>query len=419
MIKKIFKITALFLSTVFVAAAAGLIALNYFLTPMIEKKVRQIAADSFGARAEILQVKIKLPEAVVFVRGFKIADSGLAKYSYSVSVHEATLHIGLISAFLQKRLIFNDARIEGAILILEKKALPPASDPLLPETPRDSASPSQEKHRTCPEINRQEGGSFPHHELYIRKMKMENLKFIFRDYAMACPPAAPAVVEITNINSEIDNFLLSFRQTGNFKGAIHFNGYFDPARKGRLKAGGTIAKRGNEIDFDLKSEIQDADLTYFSQYYANTSLTMLKEARVDIKSDAKCQKNELKTYHDVRIYGIKLNDITPAPQDTLFGLPAATVINFFNDYGGEVKFSFNIGGTLSDPKFEPGPAIKEVISKALGDRIAAYLRELPRDVVKMSEKAIKGDIDFGKESQVWIKGIQKQFEVFKEGLKKK
>ena len=343
------------------------------------------------------------------MRGFKIADSDLAKYSYSASVNEATLHIGLISTFLQKRLIFDEVRVKDAVLILEKKALPPALNPPLAETPEGSASLQAEK----PKDNI---GKSQFSELYIRKLKAENMEFIFKDHSSA---RLPTVVEVVNIDGEVDHFLVSFRTPVNFKGAIHFNGYFDSAQKGRLQVKGTIAKRGNEIDFDLKSEIQDADLTYFSQYYASTSFAILKEARVDIKSDAKCQKNELRTYHDAHIHDIKLNDITPTSQDTLFSLPAATVINFFNDYGGEVKFSFNIGGTLSDPKFEPSPVIKEVISRALGDRIAARFRELPRDVVKISEKAIKGDIDLGKESQAWIEGLEKQFEAFKKELKKK
>lgn len=409
MIKKIFQITALFLLAAFIAVFTGLIALNYFLAPMIDKKVRQIVTDSLGGRAKMSQVKIKLPEAIVSVRGFKIADSGLAKYSYSASVNEATLHIGLISTFLQKRLIVDEVRVKDAVLILEKKALPPSTEAPLPETSGSSISLPVE----TPEDN---AGKSQFSELYIRKLKAENMEFIFKDYSAAHPPA---VIEVIGMDGEVNNFLVSFRATGNFRGAIHFNGYFDSAQKGRLKAGGTIARRGNEIDFDLKSEIQNADLTYFSQYYANTSFVILKEARVDIKSDAKCRKNELRTYHDAHIYDIKLDDIAPASQDTLFSLPAITVINFFNDYNGEVKFSFNIGGTLRDPKFEPGPVIKEVISKALGDRIAARLRELPRDVVKISEKAVKGDIDFGKESQVWIEGLEKQFEAFKKDLKKK
>lgn len=406
MIEKIFKIATLLLLT---AVIAVFIALNYFLAPMIEKKVRQIAADNLGAHAEISQVNIKLSEAIVFVKGFKMTESNLAKYNYSISVNEATLHIGLISTFLQKRLIFDDVRVKDAVFVLEKKASLPAPETPLPET---SGSGISSPAKTPKDNIRKSQFS----ELYIRKLKVENLEFIFRDYSAA---RAPAVIEVVNIDGEVDNFLISFRTTENFRGAIHFDGYFNSAQKGRLKAGGTIAKRGNEIDFDLKSEIQDADLTYFSQYYASTSFAILKEARVDIKSDAKCQKNELQTYHDARIYGIKLNDITPASRDTLFSLPAATVVGFFNDYGGEVKFNFNIEGTLSDPKFEPGPVIKEVISKALGDRIAARLKELPRDVVKISEKAIKGDIDFGKESQVWVEGLEKQFEALKKELKKK
>lgn len=409
MTRKILKLIVLCFAVIAVIVSAGLLSLKYFVVPAIEKKVREAAADNLGSRAEISQVNIKLPEAVILVKGFKIADSTSEKYGYSAGVDEATLRIDLISTFLQKRLILDEVSVKDAALVLEKKSPQASPDTPLPDAPTNSAPPA-----TRPPQGNTGKGRFS--ELYIRKVKVEDMKFIFNDYSA---PHPPAVIEVVSINGEINNFLMSFRAAGNFKAVVDFKGYFDPARKGLLKANGIVAKRGDEVDFDLKSEISGADLTYFSQYYANTSFTILKEAEVDIVSDAKCRKNELETYHDARIYGIRLNDVTPTYQDTLFGLPAATVVNFFNDYGGEVKFSFNIGGTLSDPRFEPSPVIKEVMSKALGDKIAARLRELPREVVKISEKAIKGDIDLGKESQVWIKGVEKQFEAFKRELKEK
>ncbi len=406
MIKKIIKAAASLLIAALITLFAGIILLKYFLMPVIEKKVRQAVLDSLGKRAEMAQVKIKLPEAIVLVKGLKIDNSDLANYTCRVTINEATLHIGLIGTFFQKRPILDHVDINGAVIVLERKGS-------LSGAPASNAFPGS---TSAQEASQSDTGERSFNELYIRKLTAKNLEFTLKDYSLAKPPA---IIQVVNIDGEIDDFLISFRVIGNFTMAIHFTGYFNSAQKGSFKVKGTIAKRGNEVDFDLKSEIHNADLTYFSPYYDNTSFTILKEARVDIDSDAMCRSNELKTCHNAHIYAIKLNNILPTSQDTLFSLPAATVINFFNDYHGEVKFSFNIGGTLRDLKFEPDPTIKEVISKALGDRIAARLRELPRDVVKISEKAVKGDIDLGKESKMWIEGMEERLEAFRKDLKKK
>ncbi|MDD5680858.1 MAG: DUF748 domain-containing protein [Candidatus Omnitrophica bacterium] len=409
MIKKVFKTLILLLVVAFAVISAALVLLHYFLVPAIEQKVRQAVAENLGKHAELSQVNIKLPEAIVLVKGLKIADSNLVKYAYSVSVNEATMHVSLISTFLQKKLMFDEVYLKDAVFILEKKN--PSVSPEAPSA--EIVNPDAAAPKASPESDISKNRFS---ELYIKKLTMENMEFIFKDYSTVRPPS---IIEIVNTSGEIKNLLVSFRTVGNFEGAVHFKGWFNSAQKGSLKVGGTIAKRGNEIDFDLKSEISDVDLTYFSQYYTNTSFVILKEARVDINSDVKCRHSELTTYHDARIYDIKLDDAALTSQDMLFGLPATTVTKFFNDYSGEVKFDFNIGGTLNDPKFEPGPIVKEVMSKAFGDRIAARLRELPRDVVKMSEKAIKGDIDIGKESKIWLEEMGKKLEEIKKDFKKK
>ena len=88
------------------------------------------------------------------------------------------------------------------------------------------------------------------------------------------------------------------------------------------------------------------------------------------------------------------------------------MIEFFNDFGGKVEFDFNLVGALDDLKFDPAsPVIQQVLTKALQDKIMARLRELPREVIKMSEKAIK---DFEKEGKLdeiekQIKKVEKQF----------
>ena len=221
MVKKIFKIIILFLVVAFIAIAAGLMSLNYFLVPAIEKKVRQIVTENLGKRAELSQVNIRLPEAIILVKGFKIADFSLVKYNYSISVDEATLRVSLINTFLGKRLIFDKTYLKNAVIILEKKSLPP------PAEASSSGVPAADT--ACPKPSATDFNKNQFSELYIRKLTAENVEFVFRDYS---PDRPPVVIEIVDINGEIDNFLASFRAAGNFKGVVHFEGRFNSAKKG-------------------------------------------------------------------------------------------------------------------------------------------------------------------------------------------
>jgi hypothetical protein len=396
-IRNIFKKTVLTLAAVVAVVLTCMVLLNYLAAPLIESRVRQIATERIGGLAESLQVRIMLPEAVVSVKGFK-ASGGLAGCSYSLSMDEALLRIGLVSTFAQKRPVLNEFRARNIVLTLKKN---PAAAVFHPapavEQPSRAAA-------DAGAVGTKAGGQFS--ELYIKKLSAENAHFIFNDYSAIRPPA---IIEIAGITAGADNFLISFRETAGIKGAVNFKGYFNSAPKGVIELFGTVSKSGSAIDFELESEARNVDLTYFSQYYANTSFSTLKEARVDISSNSTCRNNELMTRHSAHIYGVKLDSAASNPQDRLFGLPAVTVARFFNDYGGEVEFDFDINGTLNDPRFEPGPVIKEVMANAIGDRISAALNELPREVVKISEKAVKGKIDVGKEAANWLEEIKKRF----------
>ncbi len=415
MVKRIVRALILLLVTGAVLVSGGLIALNNLLAPAIEKRIRQVIDERFDKRIEVAEVSVKLPEAIVRIKGFELAACSLGKYHVSINTGEALLHLSLLSTFLQQRFIFDEVSLEKGVLLLEKIAQP---DGVVPP-PSDSANTFTPLEMTHPSARQSPKGDLSltgFTEIYINRLRAKNLDLIFRDYTAT---KSPVTIELCDIEGSVDRLLVSLKNVGNFKGTVHLKGYFNSAVRGTLKVDGRVERRKEQIDFDIKSNIHDADLTYFSPYYANTSFTILKEARVDIDSNAKCHNNELKTSHDAHIYNIRLNDVTPKADDTLFTLPATTVINFFKDYGGEVRFSFNIVGMLNDPKFEPSPIIQDVLSKALGDRIAARLKELPRDVAKISERAAKGDLDIGKESQIWLKELETRFEDFKKELKKK
>jgi len=229
--------------------------------------------------------------------------------------------------------------------------------------------------------------------LYIKRISIDNAEFIFEDYSMAQPLNT---IKMIDINGTIENLFVSLRKNGILKGVVRLNGQFNSTQDGFLKIDGSFAKIGDEIDFDLELNINDANLIRFSSYYSKTSFVVLKQAKVNLYSRALCRKNELDAAQDVRIYDIKLNeDIMPTDEDVLFGLPAKTVINFFNNSERKVEFSFRVDGTINDPRFNCGPIIEQVLSDALGDKIMAELRKLPREVIKISEKTIREGIEGG------------------------
>ena len=213
---------------------------------------------------------------------------------------------------------------------------------------------------------------------------------MFEDYSVG---ASPVVMEIVDINGTFKDLLVPLNNKGLLKAEVHVNGQFDSTHNASVNIDGSFAKSGDLLDFNLLLRLDNLNLTKFSPYYSQTPFTTLKEAKIDLYSKASCRKNQLNARQNVRVYDIKLNDIEPMDKDKLFGLSAKTVIDFFKDLKGEVEFDFNLVGTINDPRFDLGPIVEKILTRALEDKIMATLRELPREVVKMSEKAIKESLE--------------------------
>jgi hypothetical protein len=249
---------------------------------------------------------------------------------------------------------------------------------------------------------------------------IENSRFVFADYSIPLPQN---IIEIININGRIENLQISsVVETGDtLNGIVHLTGQLNSNSDSSLRLDGSFERSENMVDFDLTLALENVDLIRFLPYYSNTSFTILKEARVDLYSKANCMQNRLNATQKVHIYDIQLYDISPEAEDTLFGLPAKTVIEFFKDSKGEVEFSFNIVGTIDDPKFDPGPLIKQVLSNAIHNKIISKLQGLPREVIKISEKALKENLRAGKaldKLKIFDDEIQNKLKDIKEDLKK-
>lgn len=400
--KKIFIFILLFALIVSILGGCA----TYFLKPFLKEKILDAAESNLGKRIELSGFDISLARGIIFLKGFGIEDSKLIKYHNVATADEIILDIDLLSTLLRKNLVFQKIYLKDFAFSLKNRK---RSDPAIEVA--SQMSEVSERKMVSPKSNPK--SKWRRDVLYIKRLLIENSKFAFTDYSVAQPPT---VIEVVNVNGRIEDFSASLLEGGVLKGIAHLKAELNSKNKGLLKLDGSFARSESGTDFDFKLSLDNVDLIRFSPYYSNTSFAILKEAKLDLDSKASCLRNRLNASQNARIYDIELCDITLNDENTLFGLPAKTVIEFFKDLKGDIEFSFNIVGTIDDPKFDAGPVVKQVLSNAIGDKIISRLRELPREVIKISEKALNENLRVGEKLKISddevadkIKDIEKQF----------
>lgn len=382
----------------------GLACAIYYLKPFLEEKFLEVAKKGLGKDIELSEFDISLLKGMIFLKGLKINDIGLIKYKNGVRADEVILDIDLLLTFLRKNLVFHSIYLKNIafnIKNVKRDTMPTEAALPQPGDPNEKAA----------SLKRKNGLS----EVRIDRISIENSNFIFEDYSVT---PVPAITKIIDINGRLEDLLIPMAERGILKGVAHLKGRLNSANEGSFALDGSFKRNRGAVDFDFDLNLNDVNLIRFEPYYSNTSFTILKDARLDISSKALCSKNFLNASQTARIYDIRLNEIAPSSEETLFGLPAKTVTDFFRELKGDISFKFNIGGTINDPKFDPGPLIKQVLSNALRDKIISKIQTLPREVIKIGEKAINENLKVGEKLKILDEGgIEKKIEGIKKELK--
>ena len=401
MLKKLFifiLLCALIVSICLACAA-------YFLKPFLKEKVLEAAKKGLGKEIELSEFDISLLRGIIFLKGFRIEDSKLIKYHNVTTADEIILDIDLLSTFLRKRLIFQKICLKNFAFNLKNRKRPP---PLMETTLPTFEGP--ETKIASPDEKRIPGA------LYIKRLLIKNSQVFFTDYSVK---PSPTVIKVMNINGKIEDLSVPLLEGGVLKGIAHLNGQLNSKNEGLFQLDGSFIKSEKGVNFDFELKLNNMNLTRLSPYYSNTSFAILKEAKLDLHSEASCQRNQINAFQNARIYGIELYDIAPGGEETLFGLPAKTVIEFFKDLKGDIKFSFNIVGTIDDPRFDPGPVIRQVLSSAMRDKIISKLQELPREVIEMSEKVLDENLGLREKLKILDEDkIKEKIKDIKKKLKK-
>lgn len=386
-----------------VALSACVVSAQYFLKPFFKEKILTKAEELLGEGIELSELDISLLRGIMAFKDFGIKDSKIIKYYNTASAGRIVFDIDLPRSFFQKSLIFDKIYLKDFVFSIKSIKRESAANASLGAHEDNAFQKSPQT--SAVSLN----------SLAVKQLLIEDSKFIFQDYSVT---PSPSIIEITRINGNMEDLRVPLQEGGLLRGAVYLKGELSPENEGFLEVDGIFAKNGDEIDFDLKAKIKNVNLIKFSPYYSNTSFSILKEARLDIDSKAGCLRNQINATQNARLYDIKLHDTELTDEDKLFGLPARTVINFFKDLKGDVRFSFNIGGTLDDPQFDFCPVVRGFLSNALRDKIISKFRDLPREVIKMGEKALNGDLDIKEKMEIVEEEIGKKIGDIKKEFKK-
>ena len=385
MLKKLF----IFILICAVLVTTGLFCASYFLKPMLEKKLLEAARAGLGEGLEVSEVGLNLAKGTVLLKGVRIDDCRYVSYRNSAAAKEIFVDIDVLATLLQKAIVLQKVSVKNFVFDLDniknpekrKFSLSGESKKVLPIKAGGSSTSTEEPDAAI----RRDGLSDKLGSVKVERFTIEDSTFRFLDHSTK---PSPNVIEISDVNGNVDMLSYSSGAGGLLEGTVSLQAALDPSGDSAIKADGSFTSSKHGIDFDLHLYLEDVSLTIFEPYYSKTSLAILKEAKVDIESQARCRNNNLNAHQSARIYDIELYDIKPGSEDSLFGLPAKTVIDFFEDSKGDVGFDFNIVGTISDPKFEVGPVIQQVLTKALRDKIMTKLQDIPFEMLKMGERSI-------------------------------
>ncbi|MBN1872208.1 MAG: DUF748 domain-containing protein [Candidatus Omnitrophica bacterium] len=366
----------IFISIAFVIAAAGLFTFTHYFKPYLKNAILEYAKDNLGKSVSIESLDVRLSMQKIALKGLSVEGVAFIKYPADLRATQLVFIFDIFATLLNRGITLRSVYLEDMDLSVRRTQNAAGDEISLPAKVAGT-----ERHEP----------TWRPFDLFLANLNIEelivdNMRLKYVDHVTGEEPLS---VEISGINGIFKDVHLPFNFSSVLIDMGKLEGDLNDFGEGNVKLNGTFSKKEGLYNFDLDIAVRDANLIKFAPYYEKTSFSVLKEATIDLHSKSQCVDNNLLAVQNVRIYDIELNDIQPKNHDVLFGLPAGTVIDFFDKYKKDIKFDFRITGTIDDPKFSPGPVIKEILSTALRDKIIAKLQDLPREMMKIGEKAIK------------------------------
>ncbi len=157
-------------------------------------------------------------------------------------------------------------------------------------------------------------------------------------------------------------------------------------KKGTLKVKGRLNAFAEGVNFDLRSWIEDAPITYFSSFYAGRTPFPIRSGILNLSTKASAKKSKLVAYNTATIHNLQVGG----------GVRGKLVNAFLKGQRGPVVVKATVKGDLEKGGFSTASEI----SRGLGDGIFAQAKDA-NPLKGTGEKMIEGTKSVGR----GIKGL--------------
>jgi len=150
-------------------------------------------------------------------------------------------------------------------------------------------------------------------------------------------------IKINNIKSESDPDKLPTK--------LYVKSKIDE-NKGTLKVKGKLNAFAEGINFDIRSWIDDAPITYFRSFYAGKTPYSITSGQINMSTSADSKKSQLVANSKAKIYNLRVGG----------GLKGKLVNSFLKGKRGPVVVKTTVKGNLEKGNFSTATAISEGIN---------------------------------------------------------
>jgi uncharacterized protein involved in outer membrane biogenesis len=197
--------------------------------------------------------------------------------------------------------------------------------------------------------------------------------------------------------------------------SIKGRGYLPTKPKGTLSFEGNINTIEKQPSFLGKIHMNNISLTYFNKFYPDNATIEVLSGSFSLETKTGCLQGRINAKPDVIVKGLQLKLTSDYSTSDIFKLPLMLVIDFFDIYKEELKFSFNVSGTLKDPQFHLEEILKQEISTMISESIMNAITTTPSIAEKL--KSLGNNIvEAGKSTG---KIVTKPVDAFVDSLKDK
>lgn len=366
--KKIYIIAALVLVLAVFAAGAVFFAQGRAAIFIKEKGLEGLS-NIINTKAEVGDVKVNLFRGIVYFSNLKVKNPAGFSETWFVSIPSGFIDVSLES------LLFKRIEIDRIFLREPKFNI---------EIKEDGISNTRMifKKSTSRENDPSQAVPARKQETYFRIRKIEIKKGVYQ-FVNYKVNAMGARIMFNEIDVDITN-LTKPRKPGEMPTLVKCEGLLPFSRSGgRIKLEGRGGFLTELIDFDAKLQATNIFLPAFMPFYANTSPILAVTGNFDLTAEGRCRENGLYSIQQVNLTDLEVAVNANAPSDNVvFGLPIQTVMQFFINSRGDLDFSFEITGTLSDPQFHLAEAFKKVLAQSIGNAIMKGVARIPNMVME-------------------------------------